>query len=49
MPLMVTTVLHIPYWHGNFEMVNKISLNGYYENTVHITVVCICIAIYFVI
>jgi hypothetical protein len=37
MPLMVTPVLHIPYCHGNFEMVNKISLNGYYENTAHIT------------
>jgi len=46
---MVTPVLHIPYCHGNFEMVNKISVNGYYENTVHITVVCINIVFYFVI
>jgi len=46
---MVTPSLHIPYCHGNIEMVNKISLNGYYENTVHITVICIDIAIYFVI
>lgn len=46
---MFTPVLHIPYCHGNFEMVNKISLNRYFENTAHITVVCIDIAVYFVI
>jgi hypothetical protein len=49
MRLMVTPVLHIPYCRGNTDMVNKISLNGCYENTAHTTVVCIDIAIYFVI
>jgi hypothetical protein len=46
---MVTPVLHIPYCLGYVEMVNRISLNGYYENIAHVTLVGIDSAIYFVI
>jgi hypothetical protein len=34
---MVTPVLHIPYCLGNIEIVSRIFLNGYYENTAHVT------------